>query len=200
MMINSLPTPGDMDKKMKAIIVTVLCLCMSQTAFPQEPSTTKTPTILAPDKFDEWGDVPFPDELAHLDKIAHQLKEWRMSIVYLVIHAGQRACKGEAKARGIRARDHLLKAQVEPERIVWIDAGWKKDLTVEVWILPPELGRPTPSTNNKLKPSEVRIERNCKIKYRGGISMVNRTRAEQALAASGLAMSRFFIDVALASH
>jgi hypothetical protein len=150
---------------MKAIIIIVLCLSIFQTGFSQEPSTTK---IIAPDKFDEWGDVSFPDEITHLDKIAKQLKEWPLSIVYLVIHAGERACKGEARARGIRAKNYLVKLQVAPERIVWIDAGWKKDLAVEVWIWPPQLGRPTVKTDDNLKPSQVKIDGNCKSKYRVG--------------------------------
>lgn len=151
---------------MKLIFATILCLYISQTGFSQEASTK--PTIMRPDKFDQWGDISFSGEIAHLDKIAKQLKEWRLSVVNLVIYAGQRACKGEAKARGIRAKNYLLKAQIEPERIVWIDGGFKKDLTVEVWIWPPELGQPSVATEGKLKPSEVTIERNCKIKHRGG--------------------------------
>jgi hypothetical protein len=149
---------------MKPIFALILCFYICQTGFSQEAS--KAPTIMRPDKFDQWGDIPFPEETAHLDKIAKQLKEWRLSIVHLVIYAGQRACKDEAKARGIRARNYLLKAQVEPERIVWIDGGWKKDLAVEVWIWPPELGKPSVATEGKLKASEVTIERNCKIKNR----------------------------------
>jgi hypothetical protein len=81
---------------------------------------------------------------------------------------GSNGLQGEAKARGTRAKNYLLKAQIEPERIVWIDGGWKKDLAVEVWIWPPELGQPSVATEGKLKPSEVTIERNCKIKHRGG--------------------------------
>jgi hypothetical protein len=123
-------------------------------------------TILAPDKYDEWGDVPFAAESARLDKIARQLKEWPLSIVYLVIHAGQTACKDEAKARGIRAAEFLTNAGIEPERVVWIDAGWQKKVVVEVWIWPPNLGRPRVASDQSLKLNEVRIERGCKIKYR----------------------------------
>ena len=151
---------------MKSVFSLILSLCIFQTGFSQQVS--KSRAIMRPDKFDQWGDVPFSDEMIHLDKIAKQLKEWKLSVAYLVIHAGQRACKGEARARGIRARDYLLKTQIEPERIVWIDAGWKKDLGVEVWIWPPELGRPSVAREGKLKPAEVTIERNCKIKHRGG--------------------------------
>jgi hypothetical protein len=126
----------------------------------------KLPAILAPDKYDEWGDVSFTTESARLDKIARQLKEWPLSIVYLAIQAGQTACKGEAEARGVRAKDYLTKAGIEPERVVWIDAGWQKKVMVQVWIWPPQLGRPNVETTENLKPGEVRIERGCKIKYR----------------------------------
>jgi hypothetical protein len=132
----------------------------------QEPS--KAPLIVAPDKFDQWGDVPFEDERIHLNKIADQLKEWPLSIVYLAIHAGRTACVGEAKARGIRARNYLLSLGVSPPRVVWMDAGWQKTLGVEVWIWPPELGRPTPATALNLKPGAVILQRACKIKNRGG--------------------------------
>jgi hypothetical protein len=81
---------------------------------------------LGGNKFDEWGDLSFPDEQVRVGKIATQAKEWSLSIVYLVIHAGQKACKGEARARGIRAKNYAMKLQIAPERIVWIDAGWKK--------------------------------------------------------------------------
>jgi hypothetical protein len=41
-----------------------------------------------------------------------------LSIIYLFIHAGQTACVGEAKARGIRARNYLVQQGLSPERIV----------------------------------------------------------------------------------
>lgn len=142
----------------------ILCLTLLQAASAQE---AKTAQILAPERFDQWGDMEFTDESVRLDKIANQLKEWRLSIVYLVIHAGPRACKGEASARGIRAKEYLLKKEIEPERIVWIDAGWKKKLSVEVWIWPLQFGQPKPSVDDTLKRNQVTIEPKCKIKYRG---------------------------------
>src|SRR6185503_7381736 len=151
-------------KSMKIILSTLICLTIFQAVSAQQASTNNP---LAPDRYDAWGDIQFSDEIVHLDKIANQLKEWRLSIVYLVIFAGERACKGEAKARGIRATDYLLKREIEPERIVWIDAGWKKNLLVEVWIWPPQFGKPKPSMDRTLKPSAVTIEPKCKIKSRG---------------------------------
>jgi hypothetical protein len=132
-----------------------------------QDSGLKGGAIIAPDKFDEWGDIPFADEKVHLDKILRQVKEWKLSIVYLVIHAGQTACVGEARARGARAKDYLMKNGISTERIVPVDAGWRKDLTVEVWILPPELKRSSVASELDLKRSQVKLEKNCKIQYRG---------------------------------
>jgi hypothetical protein len=145
------------------ITCVLLSLCIVQAINAQE---SRTSAILAPDKYDQWGDVAFDSESARLDKIARQLKEWPMSIVYLMIYAGQTACKNEAKARGIRAAEFLTNAGIESERVVWIDAGWRKKLLVEVWIWPPNLGRPKVATDQNLKPNQVKIERGCKIKHR----------------------------------
>jgi hypothetical protein len=148
------------------LIATTLLLCISQVIPGQEQGGVKTGGTLAPDRYDQWGDLRFVDETVHLNKIANQLKEWRLSIAYIVIHAGQKACDGEAKARGIRARNYLLKLGIGPERVVWLDGGWKKELSVDVWIWPPELGRP--KVDESLKRDQVMIEKKCKIKYRGG--------------------------------
>jgi hypothetical protein len=152
---------------MKWLLSTILLLCLSQAIFCQQPEAQKGAMIVPPDKFAEWGDIRLVDERVQLDKIANQLKEWRLSLVYLVIHAGPIACSGEAKARGIRAKNYLLKQGIGSERIVWIDAGWTKDLLVEVWIWPPEFGRPKLAPDESLKRSQVVIEPNCRIKYRG---------------------------------
>src|SRR5258707_1178102 len=110
---------------MKWIAPVAICLCLIPAmAHAQQ---TSIPQILKPDKYDEWADVSFKNEQAHLNKIAKQAKEWPLSIIHLVIHAGQTACVGEAKARGIRARDYLLSQGVEEERVVWVDAGWRRN-------------------------------------------------------------------------
>lgn len=117
-------------------------------------------------KFDEWGDILFSDEKARLDNVAIQLQQQPANIVYLIIHAGQTACVGEAKARGIRAKKHLMSRQIVPSRIVWIDGGYQKEVVTEVWISPPDAGKPSIFGELNLKPSDVILEKNCKIKRR----------------------------------
>lgn len=149
---------------MRYMLAITLCLVtLIPTARAQQASTSN---ILKPDKYDEWGDVAFNDEKTHLDKIANQAKEWPLSIIHLVIHAGRTACVGEAKARGLRAKNYLVSRGVEEERIVWVDAGWRKNLSVEVWIWPPQMGKPEVSSDLDIKRSQVKLQGSCKTKYR----------------------------------
>ena len=152
---------------MKLLVATILSMLLFTAMAHGQDSGLKGSAIIAPDKYDEWGDIPFADEKVHLDKIARQAKEWPLSIVYLVIHAGQTACVGEARARGARAKEYLMKNGISTEHIVPVDAGWRKDLTVEVWILPPELKRSSVASNLDLKRSQVKLQKHCKIQYRG---------------------------------
>ncbi len=152
---------------MKFVTAILFCICiMPALALAQEPFKT-APQILEPDKFDEWGDLRLNDENVHLDKIANQAKEWPLSIIHIVVHAGQTACVGEAKARGIRAKNYLVEQGIEAERINLVDAGWRKEVSVQVWIWPALLGTPKVSSDLNLKPRSARLERNCKMKYRG---------------------------------
>src|SRR5882672_12828276 len=89
---------------MKWLIACAFGTCMlAAVVRAQEPSDR---VIMEPDRFDQWGDIGLNDENVHLDKLALQAKEWPLSIIYLFIHAGQTACVGEAKARGIRAKNY----------------------------------------------------------------------------------------------
>jgi hypothetical protein len=152
---------------MKSLIGIAFCLCtLPAVAYAQEPSS-RAPLIMAPERFDQWGDVRVSDEDAHLDKIAAQGKEWPLSIIHVVIHAGQTACVGEARARGIRVKNYLVQEGITPERIVVTDAGWRKQVSVEVWIWPPELGKPKITSDFDLKRRAVKLEKKCTMKFRG---------------------------------
>src|SRR5687768_16873753 len=108
----------------------------------QEPASPQPLQIVDPVKFDEWGDIPFGDEKARLDNAAiHLYNRLPRNIIYLVIYAGQRACVGEAKARGIRAKKHLKSRGIPPAQVVWIDGGHQRKVITEVWIWPPEMDK-----------------------------------------------------------
>jgi hypothetical protein len=151
---------------MKSLIGIACCICLLPALGRAQEPSNPPPLIMEPERFDQWGDIRLKDENARLEKVAIQAKEWPLSIIYLVIHAGQTACIDEGKARGIRAKNYLVRRRISSYRIVSMDAGWRKEASVEVWIWPPELGKPKVSADLNLKPSAVKLERNCKIKYR----------------------------------
>jgi hypothetical protein len=118
-------------------------------------------------KFDEWGDLPFSDEKARLDNIAIQWQQQPTTTIYLIIFAGRVACRGEAKARGQRAKNYLVrKRHVNPKRIVWIDGGHKEKVTTNVWLVPAGIPAPSVFRDYNLKRSEVILEKGCRIKRR----------------------------------
>jgi hypothetical protein len=134
----------------------------------QDQSDPEARGIGDPRKFDEWFDIPFSDEKARLDNAAFQLQRDPGYIIYLVIYAGQRACVGEAQARGIRAKNYLTRKHgIKSNQIVWIDGGYRMEVTVEVWIWPPDMIKPSVFPEFDLKPSEVKLNKRCRIKYRG---------------------------------
>jgi hypothetical protein len=160
-------SPLTKGKIMKSLVAIAFNLCLlAASAYAQEASD-RAPLIMAPERFDQWGDLRLKDENARLDKLATQAKEWPLSIIYLFVHAGQTACVGEARARGNRAKNYLEHRGISPERIVVTDAGWRKAVSTQVWIWPPELGKPKITSDFDLKRRAVKLERNCKIKYRG---------------------------------
>ena len=152
---------------MRAVLTIIFFICVAPIGYAQKLSNPQGSRIADPVKFDEWGEILFSDEKARLDNAALTVrKQLPRNIIYLVIYAGQRACVGEAKARGVRAKKHLVARGIAPAQVVWIDGGYQRKLRTEVWIWPPEMGKPSVFPEFNLKPSEVRLEKNCKIKRR----------------------------------
>jgi hypothetical protein len=146
----------------KTFVLTIIFISAAAVAVCGQESRIRDPR-----KFDEWGDIPFTDEKARLDNAAIQLRHDRGYIIYLVISAGKTACVGEARARGIRARNYLVrKRNVKPGQIVWIDGGYQETVTTEVWIWPPTMRPPTVFPEFTLKPNQVTLQRGCRIKCR----------------------------------
>jgi hypothetical protein len=144
-------------------LITLLLLFSHWVQDPAKPSLR----IADPAKFDEWHDLVFSDEKARLDNISIAWRDQGRNIIYLVIYAGKSARVGEAKARGIRAKNYLVKRNVPASHIVYIDGGWKNEVTTEVWMWPRNVGKPSIFPEFNLKAAEVELEKNCKIKYRG---------------------------------
>jgi hypothetical protein len=139
-----------------------------------------------PRKFDEWGDISFRDEKARLDNVALQWHKYQEANVYLVVFAGRVACVDEAKRRGMRAKNYLVrKRAIKSEHIVFIDGGFRDAVTTGVWIWPPRWGPPSVFPEFNLKPTEVKLEQGCRIKRRATVQSLNNDAHNKSLDASG---------------
>ncbi|HEV2915322.1 MAG TPA: hypothetical protein VGX92_18730 [Pyrinomonadaceae bacterium] len=126
-----------------------------------------------PRKFDEYGNIRFSDEKARLYNLALQLQREPTYVAYLIVYAGRKACVGEARFRAVRAKNYLVnRGGIEADRIIWVDAGHREELTVELWAYPPWIGEPYILAD--VDKRDVQIIRNCSSKYKGRQRPFNR--------------------------
>jgi len=138
---------------MKSILTFTLCLVLVGTA-PADSARM----------FDEYGDIQFADEKARLDNLAIHLKQKPDMDVWYYIFAGTKNCEGEARRRAVRAKNYLVKTRgIQPDRVKWVDEGYREHLLVEVWVWPRKLSKPY-TKNSSLDKSELPMIRNCKSK------------------------------------
>jgi hypothetical protein len=107
-------------------------------------------------KLDEYGDISSHEERERLGSFMLELMNDPTTQGYVIVYAGRRARKGEARERGQRARSYLVGARgLEPSRLVVVDGGHREAPAVELFIVPAEAVPPvvTPTVN----PSEVEI-------------------------------------------
>jgi hypothetical protein len=107
-------------------------------------------------KVDSYGSISLKEERARLDAFAAELKKEPHSQGYIMVYAGKRALRGEANARGERARAYLIKKWgMHEKRVVAVDCGYRESRATELFIVPsggvPPLAEPT------FDPNEVQI-------------------------------------------
>jgi hypothetical protein len=91
--------------------------------------------------------------LARLDNFAIQLTNDDNAIGHIIVYAGRKATVAEAQTRANRARDYLISVRkVAPERLKAVDGGYREDLTIQLYITPPDAESPLMPT---LEPSQV---------------------------------------------
>jgi hypothetical protein len=115
------------------------------------------------DPFDSYGAITWELEKAHLDNFAIALQHDPDLSGYIIVYAGRRACVGEAKKRALRAKKYVVETRgIQESRIKWIDGGYREEPVVI--LQPAPRGAPGLTASPTLKPSEVRITKNCKPK------------------------------------
>ena len=150
--------------KMNLIQIALAGACIA--LFSVASFTKTTPrwlTCVADQWFDSYGDLSWDDERAHLDNFAIVLQQDPNLIGNIIVYAGRRSCANEAKNRALRAKKYVTETRgIQASRIKWLDGGYREELTVILQPVPS--GAPELTASPTLKPSEVRIIKNCKPK------------------------------------
>ncbi len=95
------------------------------------------PGCKAPEKFTEYGDLSFEVEKEQLDNFAtYLLGSGPDSVAYILAYGGRKSCFwAEGKLRAERAKNYLTEQyRIESDRIIAFDAGYRKNLTVELFL------------------------------------------------------------------
>ena len=116
--------------------------------------------------FDEYSSICWEDEKARLDNFAIELLNNRTAIGDIIVYDGERACRGEAVARAVRAKKYMVEyRKVEQDRIVWRWGGYLLgDMTTTLVITP--RGAHIWPFKPSLSADEVTFVGNCKNKVR----------------------------------
>jgi hypothetical protein len=105
-------------------------------------------------KVGEYVGPVLDDEKAQLANFAGELENESTSRGYLVCYGGRRNAANEARRRCERARKYLADTSgVAADRLVMVDAGFREEPTVELWVVPP--GAKPPESTPTVDPSEV---------------------------------------------
>jgi hypothetical protein len=111
---------------------------------------------IRPRKLDEYGGINFNDERARLDNYAIELQNDPTAQGYLVCYGGRRSRAGEAQRRCDRAMKYTSTyfRGIDPMRLVTVDAGYREQPAVELWVVPS--GANPPQASPTVDPREVR--------------------------------------------
>ena len=107
--------------------------------------------------FDSYGNICVEDERARLDNFAVQLQNQKSDVGYIIVYAGRSSCVDEAKYRGKRAKDWVVKRGVPSERVVVIDGGYRKDVQTVLTLIDKE--QPVPLPSSELENSQVSVHK-----------------------------------------
>jgi hypothetical protein len=117
--------------------------------------TTPLLFIQDPVPIDEYGDIPFSDEQARLDNFAIELQGDPTDKGYIDCYGGRKGYRGEAMARCERAKKYLVnRRRISADRVVLVDGGFRENLMVVLWVLPPNVRFMSSPT---VSPSEVQF-------------------------------------------
>jgi hypothetical protein len=117
--------------------------------------------------FDEYGRICWENEKARLDNFAVQLlNENPTTLGHIIVYDGQRACRGEAVARAMRAKKYLVEYRKVPaDRIVWRWGGYVSEMMTTL-VIHPAGAEIWPFVTTTLSLDDVTFVGNCNRRVR----------------------------------
>ncbi|HVF50408.1 MAG TPA: hypothetical protein VNA19_09995 [Pyrinomonadaceae bacterium] len=113
---------------------------------PPAQEVAEPAKVLVTEKFDEYGDIRHCDESARLDNFAIALQNESKLKGYLLIYVGKDDLPGKIPSILARAQGYLTNERgLAAERLTVVNAGYRAQRTVELWVVAPDDPAPTPT-------------------------------------------------------
>jgi hypothetical protein len=142
----------------RVICVLMIVLCSAIAGAKQHPLSRNR-------IFDEYGRICWENEQARLDNFALRLESWPEQIGNIVVYDGRRACRGEAIARAVRAKQYIVgRRHIDPNRVLWRFGGYKEEFTVVLMDVP--RGYPEWPAEPTVSPKDIVFAGNCHHRVR----------------------------------
>ena len=116
-------------------------------------------------QFEEYDETMNAQQvIERLEGLAEYLKTNPASRVYLVSYGGRRSCYAEAQTRAALAKRYITERKgIDRRRVSILDAGYRNNWVVELWIGNASRHDPPPPRMRALDKSEVRITKKCDL-------------------------------------
>lgn len=151
-------SPIGSSKTMKKIIAVLLFnFLLGISVFAQEA-----------EKIDEFENIPCDDYLARMDNAMVTAQNYPSSTVYVLVYEGKELryndrknktetvlpARGTAEKKILSMKKYLSLKKFPGERFAFIEAGFRENLTVEIWRVPE--GASPPKSSSTLKEMKYR--------------------------------------------
>lgn len=112
-------------------------------------------------KVDEFGIISCDDLMARVDNFFLELKNFPNSGGYILVYEGNlssylygegktfRPRRGEAKNQVEAIKDRIKFSRLDDKKVMFIEGGFRKNLTVEFWFVPNNATPPKPTPTLK---------------------------------------------------
>jgi hypothetical protein len=138
-------------------IVKVLILCVSVLGVNRVVEAQQVAVDYS-SKFDEFYGSNWESAMSRLDGFALNLLNSPHMTGVLIVYGAQRSRRGEPRAWSACLKSYIMNRRgIEPNRIVMINGGYRKDLTVELWVTADRKHIPNPEPH--IKPKDVRFKK-----------------------------------------